>query len=112
MSEKDEKVANALRVLVGEPVRPIRPRWWHAYGRVRDDLGGCHQLTVICESPTPPEDAREMGAEVWGPWLTSWDHEPSDEEREAAVPEEYRDDPDEDELAKRGALSDDDEDVW
>lgn len=134
MAEKDQRIANAWRVLIGEPVQPVSGGpWWHAFGRVREfprtdgkpaDIA--HQLTVVSPSPVPPARAVELAGGSWGTYLRSWDHEPSNREKEAVIPEEFRqseeelalwdalDDagPDEDELAKRGALSNDDEDSW
>lgn len=69
--------------------------WWHAFGRVRDDLGGCWQLVIISPSGTPPEEVKRFasGREVsWGDYLTSWDHEPSEAEKDAVTPAVYRDD--------------------
>lgn len=65
--------------------------WWHAFGRVRDEWGGIWQLTVVSPSTVAPAEAAALGAESWGPYLTSWDHEPTDEEKEAVTPEEFRD---------------------
>lgn len=66
--------------------------WWHAFGRVRDDIGGAYQLTVVSPSTVPPGEL-DTGrfAAAWGDYLTSWDHEPSDAEKDAAMPAEYRD---------------------
>ena len=65
--------------------------WWHAYGQVREDLDGCWQLVVVYPSPVPPAQASQWGSAAWGPWLASWDHAPSDAEKDAITPEEYRD---------------------
>lgn len=70
--------------------------WWHAYGMVREDWGGVWQLTVISPSTVPPEIAADLGADAWGPYLTSWDHEPTDAEKNEVTPEEYRDELDAD----------------
>lgn len=59
-------------------------RWWHAYGRIREDLGA-HQLTVIHDSPVSPRRAAELAAGAWGDYLTSWDHDPTEAERDAAA---------------------------
>jgi hypothetical protein len=69
--------------------------WWHAFGRVRV-LGGDEvwQLTVISPSTVPPEGVAEQladrTADAWGDYLASWDHEPSDEEKDAVAPEDFR----------------------
>jgi len=104
VSVRNERAANALRVLVGEPVKRIPARWWHAYGRVREferDDGQpadqAYQLTVIGPAEASPERARALGAESWGGYLTSFDHEPSNREKAAITPEEFRET--EDELA-------------
>jgi hypothetical protein len=67
-----------------------RTGWWHAYGAVREDLGGCWQLVVVGPAEKGPEVAQ--GMEFSGcPYLASWDHHPSDAEKDEITPEEYRD---------------------
>lgn len=64
--------------------------YWHAYGGVRDDLGGCFQLAVIGPATASPDDALDL--DIGGqPYLTSWDHKPSELEKEEVTPPEYRD---------------------
>jgi hypothetical protein len=55
------------------------------------------QLVVISPSTIPPEQtaADHPHVDAWGDYLTSWDHEPSDAEKEAVTPEEFRDGDDE-----------------
>lgn len=66
--------------------------WWHAFGKVREEWGGVWQLTVVSPSTTPPAEVAERDThDAWGPYLTSWDHEPSDAEKDAVTPEAYRD---------------------
>lgn len=66
------------------------PTWWHAYGKVRDDLGGCWQLVVAGPASQGPDVAKTL--DISGcPYITSWDHQPSDAEKDAITPEEYRD---------------------
>lgn len=112
MGAREERIANAWRVLVGEPVKPIPTRWWHAFGRIREfprtdgqppDLA--HQLTVIGPALAGPGQAESMAAVSWGDYLTSWDHEPSNWEKNAVTPEEFQDS--EEELALHDALDDD-----
>ena len=69
--------------------------WWHAFGRVRTDWGGeVWQLTVVSPSGTPPDEVARFAAgreAAWGDYLTSWDHEPTDDEKAAVTPPDYRD---------------------
>jgi hypothetical protein len=68
--------------------------WWHAFGRrLPDDHnlapGGWHFI-VAGPGTATPDDARDIvidGAD----YLASFDHEPTDDEREALTPAEYRD---------------------
>lgn len=75
--------------------------WWHAFGRVRtipvpgEAPAEVWQLTVISPSPMPPERVLaalpDRAAAAWGDYLTSWDHEPTDDEKNAVTPPDYRD---------------------
>lgn len=71
---------------------PTEGRWWHAYGKVRDDLGGCWQLVVVGPATAGPDVAAEIEMSDC-PYLTSWDHYPSDAEKDEVTPEDYRDEP-------------------
>lgn len=104
----EERINNAWRVLVGEPVKPIPTRYWHAFGRVREfprtdgePPDTAHQLTVIGPALASPEIGRTMAAESWGEYLTSFDHPPTRREKAELTPEEYRDEEDERALAGR-----------
>ena len=85
--------------------------WWHAFGRVRDfaapgeEPAEAWQLTVISPSTTPPDQvtdaiqatdamAGSTYTESWGPYLTSWDHEPTEADKAALTPPQFRDDED------------------
>lgn len=70
-------------------------RWWHAWSLVREDCGDVHQLTVIGPAEKGPETAETLGLDAWGRYVGSWDHEPSDAEKDAVTPEEYRHEDDE-----------------
>jgi len=64
-------------------------RWWHAYGGVLDGVG-CYQLAVVGPVDQPPGEM--AGNELGGtPYRWSWDHYPSEYEREQITPPEYRD---------------------
>lgn len=65
-------------------------QWWHAYGGVREDLGDCWELAVAGPAEQGPEVAR--GLHMAGqPYLASWNHEPTDLEKEIVTPADYRD---------------------
>lgn len=70
------------------------PLWWHVFGGVGTEgvLEGCWALLIGGESPAPPDeiDQHPEGLE-WATYLGSFDHDPTDEEREAMTPEQYRD---------------------
>jgi len=77
--------------------------WWHAYGGLAPDmskdsegnLSPAHILIIMGESPKRPDDmpfhlpANSLHNELI--CLCSFDHEPSEEERQEITPEEYRD---------------------
>jgi len=68
--------------------------WWHAFGRIRTDWGGeVWQLTVVSPSTVAPAAAAVLAADGrgGGDYLTSWDHEPTDAEKNAVTPPDYRD---------------------
>lgn len=68
--------------------------WWHAFGHVREDLGGCYQLVVYGGSDMGPDEVQEIAptlADQLGGYLASWDHQPSELEKETVTPAEYRD---------------------
>lgn len=71
--------------------------WWHAFGRVRNlapegaEPAEVWQLTVVSPSTVDPDRAAALGADAWGDYLTSWDHEPTDDEKNAVTPPDYRD---------------------
>jgi len=77
--------------------------WWHAYGGLAQDmskdvdgnLSPAHALIVLGESSTHPDDlpATIPGNSFYDELshLRSFDHEPSEEERQDITPEEYRD---------------------
>jgi hypothetical protein len=73
----------------------VADEWWHAFAGP-GDLGGDEiwQFILVGPATKGPESARELtmkglGGEV--PYLTSWDHYPSEEEKAATTPEEFRD---------------------
>lgn len=73
--------------------------YWHAWGGIMaegTDFAGCWATIVLGPSivipeaaggTTPPPDVSRLGLH----YLTTWDHEPSDEEKAALTPEEYLD---------------------
>lgn len=78
--------------------------WWHVYGAEIADLaededgnpGMSWGLLILGESTRSPDDERipDMVPRVLGAeakYLASFDHDPTEEERDALAPEEYRD---------------------
>ena len=75
------------------------PRWWHVYGGVVEVLG-TWTTVVVGPSPLGPNDLSKTGIRVrelripsYGSDLTfldSFDHEPSEREKDMFAPEEYR----------------------
>ena len=65
-------------------------RYWHCYGGVTEDFGGSWALITV-ESTLPGD---EMPKELTNgfPYLASFDHEPTDSEKDALAPYRYRDD--------------------
>lgn len=80
--------------------RAAAPTWWHGYGgTIQDgDYEGVEVRVVLGPTPIGPDDTTLTGQPLQGgmygrtglPYLASWDHEPTDEERDAIMP----DDPD------------------
>lgn len=78
--------------------------WWHAYQAEIPDLSEGDQgallpalcFTVIGPTPQPKEEAprthsgRILGHDLTFQYVTTWDHQPSDEEKEAVQPTDYR----------------------
>ncbi len=76
--------------------------WWHVYGGEVPDLaededgnpGPCWGLVVLGESTMAPEDLPDFAVSV-SPvlqhmdYLDSFDHDPTDHERESFTPTEY-----------------------
>jgi hypothetical protein len=71
------------------------PRFWHAYQAdmpktLEDSLGAGMAFTIIADTPTTRKEAPEthlgtvFGQELTFRYLTTWDHEPSEAEREQA----------------------------
>lgn len=94
MSEYDEDVAIGQATAVAAHLSYASrsggsSRWWHAYGGVMEGLG-CYQLVVVGPAEQGPDVALDlhMGGQ---PYLASWDHEPTDLEKETVTPREYRD---------------------
>ena len=70
-------------------------RFWHAYQAeipqaLEDSLGTGMAFTVIADTPTTGKEAPDthlgtvFGQELTFKYLTTWDHEPSDNEKEQA----------------------------
>jgi hypothetical protein len=71
--------------------------WWHAWGGVMaegTEFEGCWATVILGPSFVSPEnvlttepidDVVRLGLT----YLHTWDHEPSDDEKEALTPEEY-----------------------
>ena len=59
-------------------------RYWHCYGAVTEDFGGSWALITV-ESTLPGD---EMPKELTSgfPLLASFDHEPTDSEKDALAP--------------------------
>jgi hypothetical protein len=87
--------------------------WWHAYGAAVDGLAvdpdghdrPAWVFVVVADSPVPPADPAVRTDYDWPhaggappapplPYLASWDHAPTDAERDAVTPPEYREPPD------------------
>lgn len=67
--------------------------WWHAYGQVRADLGGCWHLVVYGGCTAAPKlaaDPNMLAALGHGAYLGSWDHPPTEAEKDEVTPDEYR----------------------
>ena len=64
--------------------------WWHAYGGVVEDFGGCWQLAVYGPGTASPKTASELDGPSGTRYLASWDHAPSDAEKDEITPEDYR----------------------
>lgn len=78
--------------------------YWHAYqSEVPDltvsdqgDIGPALAFTVIGPSSTTPDETpseyegKAFGHELIYTYVTSWDHEPTEQEKEAVQPEQYR----------------------
>jgi hypothetical protein len=77
-------------------LQPAR-RWWHAFGAEVAGLGWVQLMAGPGSSE--PGDVRENSIPFEGAalsYLTSWDHEPSEREKESVQPEQYRElDPEE-----------------
>jgi hypothetical protein len=74
--------------------------WWHVFGGVTKDScqwgGGHWAMVIVGETTMTIEAVKEQGppgdgSDVDLAYLTSFDHDPTDEEREALMPEAYRD---------------------
>jgi len=67
-----------------------KKRYWHCYGGVTEHFGGSWALITV-ESTLPGD---EMPKELPNgfPYLASFDHEPTDSEKDALAPYRYRDD--------------------
>jgi hypothetical protein len=82
----------------------LSEHWWHGYQAEVPDLsksddgslGPALAFTIIGDTPKPREempptyDGTVFGHELTFAYVTTWDHEPSDEEKEAVQPEQYR----------------------
>jgi hypothetical protein len=76
-----------------------KKKWWHAYGGFAQEYGAFAVMTL---GPTggpddPTTDPSKTFREITLPlgdeqmvYLASWDHEPSDFEKDQIQPEEYR----------------------
>lgn len=74
-------------------------KWWHAWGGIMDEgteFEGCWATVVLgpsfvtpqeAVSTTPPDDVVRLGLE----YLTTWDHEPTQAEKDSLELEEYWD---------------------
>jgi hypothetical protein len=71
------------------------PHFWHGYQAeipepLRDSLGAGTALTIIADTPTTGKEAPHthlgtvFGHELTFTYLTTWDHEPTDSEKEQA----------------------------
>jgi len=73
----------------------VRPLWWHVYGGItpedHDWGGGLWVLTIFGENTKPPETMPPDGPFPYLSYLASFDHDPTDPEREALTPPEYQD---------------------
>jgi hypothetical protein len=78
----------------------VAVEWWHAWGGILPDDAdfgaGCWATVVLGPSFRHPEEVPlwerpENVTKLDLKYLRSWDHHPSDEEKEALTPEEYRD---------------------
>ena len=77
---------------------PKPQMWWHAYGGV--DEGGIWMMVIASESPMHPEEMAPKypffdttgfdGKPIRLDYIRSWDHEPTEDEKEFVTPEEYR----------------------
>jgi hypothetical protein len=81
-----------------EPARDadlVRPLWWHVYGGItpedHDWGGGLWVLTIFGENTKPPETMPPDGPFPYLSYLASFDHDPTDPEREALTPPDYQD---------------------
>lgn len=93
--------------------------WWHAYGALvpglartpaGDDADGwC--MVILGDSPVPPDSPVVAAPYEWPrpdaatptlPYLTSWDHPPSDTEKDAVTPPGYTTADEDDDMADQG----------
>ena len=76
------------------------PLYWHAYGGVVPEdhqWAGCFSTLIYGESTMTADEAKDHGAMVvrerypWAEYLATFDHEPTEAEKEALQPESWRD---------------------
>lgn len=75
-------------------------RWWHAFGkwtheiesvdRATGEVGPSWQRSVVGPSPVTPGNARADAFRLGMTYLASWDHEPSEAEKDAIDPPEVQ----------------------
>lgn len=71
-----------------------QPMWWHMYAGVVPAAGNAYCSIVAGPSEKGPEHASQVsfaGEYTKLAYVTSFDHEPSEQEKEAHTPERYRD---------------------
>lgn len=59
--------------------------WWHAYGAkiTEGDLTGCLHLVVVSATGLTPKQIQERMPDYNGmPYIASWDHQPSEDEKD------------------------------
>lgn len=87
-----------VRFLLSNEKAGKEGNWWHAWGGVIliDEFEGDWATVILGPSIISPEEVEstEPVTEVTAlglNYLTTWDHEPSEAEKEKLIPEEYRD---------------------